>query len=83
MIEQIISKGHYDFVGDIKDLKRRIGSFQIIKTEINECFQNIEILVLLCEFSYHGHTHKVRISKDFMNKELLHIEYKGIKNDSR
>lgn len=79
MIEQIINKGHYNFTGTIKDLKNKLGGFQITEVINDGTIQGIWIFSCFAEFRYHGCKHKIAVTSDFGDPNKLRIEYRGRK----
>lgn len=79
MIEQLINTGFYRFTGTIKDLKRFLGGLKITEVITDGEIQGINIFSAFAEFRYHGQHHKIAISSDFSNNNILNLEYRGAK----
>ena len=83
MIDKLIGKGHYRFVGTIKDLKRHFGGFKVTKVLTDGWIQGINIYSAMAEFRFHGNRHIILITSDFSDNKVLNLEYKGERNYER
>lgn len=82
MIQQLLTKGKYEFQGDIKDFKRCISSFKITKVIQDGEWQGIKFFEAEGKFRYHGEIHCIKISKAMNGENKLYIYYlKGYKID--
>ena len=79
MIEKIINKGEYRFFGNINNLKKHLGGLKITHVITDGEIQGISIYSAEAEFRYHSERHKIIISSDFGNENILNIEYRGKK----
>lgn len=77
MIEQLIGSGYYKFTGTVRDLKKHFGGFRITEVLTDGNIQGVNIYSALAEFRYRGKKHRIAITSDFSNDEILHLEYRG------
>lgn len=79
MIEKIINKGSYRFIGTVDELKRYIGGFKITKVITDGQIQGINIFSATAEFRYKGARHRLAITSEFSSDNILILEYRGKK----
>ena len=77
MIEKLIGSKYYRFEGTIKDLKKHLGGFKVTEVLTDGWIQGINIYSAFAEFRYHGMRHRMAITSDFSNNNILHLEYLG------
>ena len=77
MIQEILNKGSYKFSGTVDDLRKCINSFKITTVVCEGCVQGIDLYEAYGKFKYHGHYHKVHISKHWGGEQILFIKYLG------
>lgn len=77
MIQQIITKGSYNFQGSLEDFKHCISSFKVTKVICEGEIQGIKIFEGFGKFRYHNEFHNIKISKLWTDSNVLVINYLG------
>lgn len=83
MIEKLIGRGYYRFEGDIRELKKHLGKFKVTEVLTDGWIQGVNIYAAMAEFRYRGMKHIIIIESDFINSNILNLEYKGRRNYER